>query len=80
MDLWIRGQNKEILGKFDDLAIKTSGEDGRSIRGYEIVGYFDKNTEYETLGFYSLKGRALEVLDEIQNALLNKWSGFRSSF
>lgn len=71
MDLWIRSQDKEKLGKVDDIAIKTESEDGKTIRGYQIVGYFDKNTEYEDLGFYVKKERALEVLDEIQTEISN---------
>lgn len=68
MNLWIRSQYKEKLIKCNDIAIATDSEDGKTI-GYKIVGYFDKNTEYEELGFYTSKERALEVLDEIQNIL-----------
>lgn len=60
MDLWIRSQNKEILIKCNDIAIKDNG----------IVGYFDKEKEYEDLGVYKTKNRALEVLDEIQKCML----------
>ena len=35
------------------------------------MGYFDKNTEYEILGTYETKERAIEVLDEIQDKMLN---------
>lgn len=66
MELWIRSQDKEKLVKCNDIAIMTDSEDGKNIRGYKIVGYFDKNTEYEELGFYTSKKRALEVLDKIQ--------------
>lgn len=66
MELWIRSQDKEKLIKCNDIAISTDSEDGKTI-GYKIVGYFDKNTEYEDLGIYETKERALEVLDEIQN-------------
>ncbi len=66
MELWIRSQDKEKLIKCNDIAIATDTEDGKTIRGYKIVGYFDKQTEYEELGFYTLHSRALEVLDEIQ--------------
>lgn len=62
MDLWIRSQNKEILMKICDIAIDKN----------KIVGYFDKETEYETLGIYSSKERALEVLDEIQSIIKGK--------
>lgn len=69
MELWIRSQDKEKLIKCNDIAISTDSEDGKTIRGYKIVGYFDKNTEYEELGFYSSKIRALEIIDEIQSKL-----------
>lgn len=69
MELWIRSKDREKLIKCNDIAIATDSEDGKNIRGYKIVGYFDKNTEYEELGFYTSKERALEVLDEIQNIL-----------
>lgn len=71
MELWIRSQDRQKIVKCDDLAIKTETEDGKTIRGYSIVGYFDKGTEYEILGFYSSKYEALNVLDEIQS-ILNK--------
>lgn len=60
MDLWIRSQNKEILIKCDDIAITDN----------RIFGYSDKETEYEVLGVYKTKNRALEVLDEIQKSIL----------
>lgn len=77
MDLWIRSQDKEKLLKCDDIVIKnhrydTMDEYGNrciNYKGYEIVGYFDKNTENETLGTYKTKERALEVLDKIQSCI-----------
>lgn len=61
MDLWIRSQNKETLVKCNDISITLCNR---------IVGYFDKVTEYETLGEYETKERAIEVLDEIQLLLM----------
>lgn len=73
MDLWIRSQDREKLLKCNDIAIATDSEDGKTIRGYKIVGYFDKNTEYEDLGIYKTKERALKVLNEIENTIyINK--------
>ena len=69
MELWIRSQDREKLVKINDIALTTDSEDMKTIRGYKIVGYFDKNTEYEELGFYTNKKRALEVLDEIQEKI-----------
>ena len=72
MELWIRSQDKEKLLKANDIGISNNAiNEGGSIKfkGYKIVGYFDKNTEYELLGTYETKERALEVLDEIQNKI-----------
>lgn len=63
MNLWIRSQDREKLICCNDIAIATGNE-------YKIVGYFDKNTEYEDLGFYLTKERALEVLDEIEERIM----------
>lgn len=68
MELWIRSQDKEKLLKVNDIAI----ENKVFLETKEIsmiYGYFDKNTEYEHLGTYKSKERALEVLDEIQNKI-----------
>ncbi len=73
MELWIRSQDREKLLKCNDIAISNNMiNEIETIRfkGYKIVGYFDKNTEYEDLGIYKTKERALEVLDEIQNYIL----------
>ena len=63
MELWIRSQDKEVLVKVDDIAVEMN----------MIYGYFDKNTEYELLGSYKSKERALEVLDEIQSKMIEKF-------
>ena len=59
--MWIRSQNKELLIKCNDIAIENN----------QIIGYFDKETEYENLGTYKSKERAIEVLDEIQELISN---------
>lgn len=64
MELWIRSQDKEILCKCDDIAYKEAHR-GNGLE-HSIVGYFNKNDDYEPLGYYKSKERALEVLDEIQ--------------
>lgn len=69
MNLWIRSQDKEKLICSNDISIAPITEYGKTIKGYKIVGFFDKNTEYEELGFYDSKERSLEVLDEIQELL-----------
>lgn len=58
MEIWVRSQDKKTLLKCDTLTITIDSEDGKTIRGYKIVGY-------EDLGTYKTKKRALEVLDEI---------------
>lgn len=69
MNLWIRSQNREILMCCNDISIVNYSEFGKKTKVYKIVGYFDKNTEYEELGSYKTKERALEVLDEIQKKI-----------
>ena len=70
MELWIRSQDKEKLVKANDIAIEMN----------MIYGYFDKNTEYEHLGSYATKERALDVLDEIQNFMLcNREYGYTAN-
>ena len=59
MNLWIRSQDGEKIVNCNDIVVN----------GYSIIGYFDKDTEYEDLGNYKSKERALEVLDEIQNKI-----------
>ena len=68
MELWIRSQNREILGKFDDIVIKPH-KNKDWLDTFDIIGYFDKNTEYEILGNYYSQRRALEILNYIQNEL-----------
>lgn len=71
MKLWIRSQDKEILCKCDDIAYRelNKGNDNEC----SIVGYFNKNDDYEQLGIYKSKERALEVLDEIQNLMKSQY-------
>ena len=73
MELWIRSQDREKLVKCDDIVIRKLlfDETAKKKYDYSIVGYFDKETEYEILGFYKTKERALEVLDEIQTEISN---------
>lgn len=75
MELWIRSQDKEKLVKCNDIAIKSFlyNEIPEDEWCHSIVGYFDKEAEYEILGSYKTKERALEVLDEIENTIyINK--------
>ena len=78
MDLWIHSQDKEKLLKCNDIAIERNmiyEMETIKFKGYKIVGYFDKNTEYEVLGIYETKERAIEILDKIQDLLQNAYVG-----
>lgn len=66
MDLWIRSQDKEKLVKCNDIVIRRFIDED-SLYSYQILGYFEKETEFEILGIYETKERVLEVLDEINN-------------
>ena len=61
MELWIRSQNKEKLIKSENLKY-----------GYGTFGHIILNGEI-ILGEYKSKERALEILDEIQAKLRNKF-------
>ena len=60
MDLWIRSQDKTILMKVNRICFERNIDDEPTIYGYENYD------NYERLGIYKTKERALEVLDEIQ--------------
>lgn len=72
MELWIRSQDKKTLGKFNDISIRRFIDED-TLYSYQVVGYFDKDTEFEVLGEYRSFARSLEVLDEIQNILAPKY-------
>ena len=59
--MWIRSQDKKTLVKADKLII---GYD-KNEKVYEI------HNVYDSLGIYKSKERALEVLDEIQEKIIN---------
>lgn len=66
MNLWVRSQDKNILMKVNRVCFQRNIEDEPTIYGYENY------ENYERLGIYKTKERALEVLDEIQSLLLPK--------
>lgn len=72
MELWIRSQDRKILKKVNQLYVTTFNDE----LGYGIydINHEDLDDCDISLGFYKTKERALKVLDEIQNALLNKWA------
>lgn len=63
MELWVRSQDKERLGKIVYLELKNDDY------GFYIIGWRDK-FEGTKIATYKTKERALEVLDEI-NILLD---------
>ncbi len=65
MDLWIRSQDKERLGKIVYLELKNDDY------GFYLIGWRDK-FEGTRMATYKTKERALEVLDEIQDVLMPK--------
>lgn len=66
MELWIRSQDRERLGKI--ILIEYCKDD----YGYYLFGWRDKY-EGSRLATYKSKERALEVLDEIQQILVPKF-------
>lgn len=69
--MWIRSQDKEVLGKFDMLYIDENMSDEIVITGCDgHVHVNDKVLSACELGTYKSKERALEVLDEIQKLLI----------
>ena len=60
MELWIRSQDKTQLAQITGLLLNDN----------EIRGFTNYHQNYYELGTYKTKERALEVLDEIQEAKL----------
>ena len=68
MELWIRQQDKTILQKVDNLLISN----GNNAEGTFNI-YTNSLPAQNILGRYKTKERALEVLDEIQEAELGNF-------
>lgn len=65
MELWIRSQDKETLIKIDYLYLDGTNKN-------VIIGYCQSTFTSPKLGTYKSKGRALEILDEIQDLIKPK--------
>ena len=65
MELWVRSQDKDILTIVDDLVIE---DESNKICTHKCIG--DMQRIY-TLGRYTTRERALEVLDDIQMCLFH---------
>lgn len=67
MELWIRSQDKKRLSKIKDIYIADTDED------VAICGYSSDESDDFDLGIYPTIERALEILDEIQEAQLGNF-------
>ena len=68
MELWIISQDKMNLVKVRQISLNYSNKK-QIIANYTPESYENSGVYYELLGTYETKGRAIEVLDEIQNML-----------
>lgn len=66
--MWIRSQDKEILMKVDNINLGIDVDTNEPTR---IFTFVDKTVTSFTLGIYKSKERAIEVLDEIQEYLID---------
>ena len=66
MELWIRSQDKEALTKVNMGVMYWKDTDNR-----DCVVNKDNATGYSILGAYSTKERALHILDEIHQLLID---------
>ena len=67
MELWIRSQDREVLLKCNQVYYCELNNKHVIITDLELV---QRSYDYEPLGFYETKERALEVLDEIQRLMI----------
>ena len=74
MNLWVRSQNKTNLVKIRQISLNYSNKK-QIIANYTPELYENTGVYYELLGTYETKGRAIEVLDEIQDLLQNAYVG-----
>ena len=74
MNLWVRSQNKTNLVKIRQISLNYSNKK-QIIANYTPELYENTGVYYELLGTYETKGRAIEVLDEIQDLLQNAYIG-----
>ena len=65
MELWIRSQNRTALIKYDNVEV------GYGVFGYTII--CENDSFRKLMGHYETEARALEILDEIQEAQLGNY-------
>ena len=74
MELWIRSQDRMNLVKINQVSLNYQNSK-QIIANYIPDIYENSGVYYELLGTYETKGRAIEVLDEIQDLLQNAYVG-----
>lgn len=67
MELWIRSQDRELLVKTKGFELQYTRYD----EGCQIFAVWQNN--YQCVGKYKTKGRALEILDEISTKIRNSY-------
>ena len=70
MDIWIRSQDKMNLVQIKQISINYQNNK-QVIANYIPEMYENAGEYYELLGTYETKERALEVLEEIQDILID---------
>ena len=70
----MRSQDKMNLVKIRQISLNYSNKK-QIIANYTPESYENSGVYYELLGTYETKGRAIEVLDEIQDLLQNAYVG-----
>ena len=70
MELWVRSQDKMNLVKIRQISLNYRNNK-KIIANYMPDSFENSGEYYELLGTYKTKERALEVLDEIQNIIID---------
>ena len=71
MNLWVSSQDKEKLLKIDGIQYQNCKlVENETVEANILIGFYS-SYENEILGEYNTKERAIEILDEIQNKMLN---------
>ena len=71
MELWVRSQDKNNLKKANDIYVEHITKDYDSWIGNIHSQPYVITSDNGNLGFYGTKERALEILDDIQDKLIN---------
>ena len=71
MNLWVRSQDKEKLLKINGIQYQNCKlVENETVEANILIGFYS-SYENEILGEYNTKERAIEILNEIQNKMLN---------